>query len=333
MYIHEIIITEGGWASTKTQNTKLTPGLLQRVVSYLTNQIEPSLNRWLESNGVSPIKFGKPVGSGTYYQRHLQTQPEKVYGDIDIQFIIPRLQDKSTNENRKFYYDLIKQYGDSSNQFETENGKNIIVNIGNDDYVQIDLVSLFSDLVDWSSILTPPEGVKGVLSASLYSALAEALNISISDLGIQVKKAGGKIVPFSKQKDVELLNITTNKKQWAIDLVKFFGCNNIDPILKRYPGMSDEITIDQLVGSIVGIARTLELNNKLSVSGINYDTAAGLISSIKNIYLGKIDKVINSSKFDKAATPEAQALAEKTKKTLYNGSRTIANFFDTATNS
>ena len=327
MKIREIIL-EGGWASSKTQSTVLTPGLLQRVVQHLTSEIQPKLNAWFKSNNIEPIQFGNPVGSGTYYQRHLQTQPDKQYGDIDIQFIIPRLSDKSTNENRKFYYDLIKQYGDASGAFETENGKNIIVNIGSDDYVQIDLVSLFSNLVDWSSILTPPEGVKGVLSASLYSALAEALNLSISDLGIQLKVSNGKIVPFSKQKDVETLNVTTNRKAWAVDLVRFFKCREIDPLLEKYPGMGDEITIEQLIGSIVGIARTLELNEKLSITGLNYSSAAELITTIKIIYLSKIDKVINSSKFDKATTPEAQALAEKTKKVLYNGSRAIANSFD-----
>lgn len=327
MKIHEILI-EGGWASTKTQNTVLTPALLYKVVQYLNTEIEPALNSWLKSNNIPEIKFGKPVGSGTYYQKHLQSQPDKQYGDIDIQFIIPKLSNKSTNENRKFYYDLIKQYGDDSGAFDTENGKNIIVNISDDDYVQVDLVSLFSDLVDWSTVLAPPEGVKGVLSASLYSALAEALNISISDLGIQLKTANGKIVPFSKQKDVETISVTTDRSKWAIDLVKFFNCSKIDPLLKRYPGMADEVTIEQLIGSISGIAKTLELNGKLSATRLNYSSAEELITNIKNIYLNKIDKVINSSKFDKASTPEAQALAEKTKKVLFQGSRNIANLFD-----
>lgn len=326
MRIYEII-SEGGWASTKTQGTVLTPGLLKRVVEYLKNTIEPKINSWLSSNNIQPIEFGNPIGSGTYYQKHLQTQPDKQYGDIDIQFIIPRLSDKSTNENRQFYYDLIKKYGDSSGVFETENGKNIIVNIDDDNYVQIDLVSLFTDLVDWSTVLTPPEGVKGVLSASLYSALAEALNLSISDLGIQIKTSDGKVVPFSKQKDVQVTNITTDRKKWAIDTVRYFGCKNLDPLLKRYPGMGDESTIEQLIGSIVGIAKTLESNGKLSVTGINYSSAQDLITKIKDIYLSKIDKVINSSKFNKASTPEAQALAEKTKKVLFTGSRNIANLF------
>jgi len=327
MKINEIIL-EGGWASTKTQNTVLTPALLQRVVKYLSSSIQPQLNQWLESKGIMPIEFGKPVGSGTYYQKHLQTQPDRQYGDIDIQFIIPKLSDKSTNENRKFYYDLIKQYGDTTGAFETENGKNIIINIDADNYVQVDLVSLFSDLVSWSSVLAPPEGVKGVLSASLYSALAEAFNISISDLGIQLKTADGKVVPFSKQKNVETVTVTTNKDRWAIDLVAFFGCKKIDPLLKQYPGMDEEVTINQLVGSIVGVAKTLALNDKLGVTGLSYSSAEELISTIKNVYLNKIDKVIGSSKFDKATTPEAQALAEKTKKVLYSGSRTIADLFD-----
>lgn len=326
MRIHEII-SEGGWASSKTQSTVLTPALLQRVVYYLQSQIQPRLNAWLNSKNIPSIQFGKPVGSGTYYERHLKTDPQKQYGDIDIQFIIPKLGTKSTNENRQFFYDLIKQYGDSTGAYETDNGKNIVVNIAADDYVQVDLVSLFYDLVDWSTILTPPEGVKGVLSASLYSALAEALNISISDLGIQVKTANNQIVPFSKQKDVELVTISTNKESWAVDLVKFLGCKKLDPILTRYPGMKDEITINQILGSIIGIARTLELNDRLSAAGKSYSSAESLISTISKIYLDKIDKVINSSKFNKATTPEAQALAEKTKKVLFTGSRNIANLF------
>ena len=330
MRAHEII-SEGGWASSKTQSTVLTPALLQRVVRYLQSQIEPRFNAWLNSKNIPAVKFGRPVGSGTYYERHLKTDPQKQYGDIDIQFIIPKLDTKSTNESRQFYYDLIKQYGDSTGAYETDNGKNIVINISADDYVQVDLISLFSDLVNWSTVLTPPEGVKGVLSASLYSALAEALNISVSDLGIQIKTSNNQVVPFSKQKDVNLVTITTNPSNWAIDLVKFLGCTKLHPILAKYPGMKDEITINQILGSIIGIAKTLELNDRLSATGKNYSSAENLITTISKIYLDKIDKVINSSKFNKATTPEAQALAEKTKKVLFTGSRHIANLFASTT--
>ena len=324
------IIFEGGWASAKTQETIVTPNVLDQVVKMLKNDVEPRMNQWLSDRGIPTIQFGRPVGSGTYYQRHLKTQPDRRYGDIDIQFIIPRIADKSNNENKQFYYDLAKSYGQQSGAYESENGKNIIVKIGANNYAQVDLVSIFGELVRWSDVFSPPEGVKGVLSASLYSALAEALNLSISDLGVQVKLSNGQIVPFSKQKDVEVATITTIPEQWAVDIAKYFKCSKLDPLLARYPGLGDEVTIEQLIGSIVGLARTLELNNRLSASGIPHASAEDLLKRIQEIYLGKINKVVNSSKFDKAASPEAQQLAQETKELLKSKGQAIAGLLTSA---
>jgi putative chitinase len=323
MKIRDIVL-EGGWASAKTQETVVTPKVLDKVVKMLKNEVEPRMNQWLSDRGIPAIQFGRPVGSGTYYQRHLKTQPDKRYGDIDIQFIIPRIADKSNNENKQFYYDLAKSYGQQSGSYESENGKNIIVKIGANKYAQIDLVSIFGELVRWSDVFSPPEGVKGVLSASLYSSLGEALNLSISDLGVQVKLSNGQIVPFSKQKDVETATITTIPERWAVDIAKYFKCSKLDPLLARYPGLGDEVTIEQLIGSIVGLARTLELNNRLSASGIPHASAEDLLKRIQEIYLGKIQKVVNSSKFDKAASPEAQQLAQETKELLKSKGQAIA---------
>ena len=323
MKVREIVL-EGGWASAKTQGTEITPKVLEKVVKTLKKDVEPRMNQWLADRGVPAMEFGRPVGSGTYYQRHLKTQPDKRYGDIDIQFIIPRMEGKSNNENKQLYYDLAKSFGEQSGLYESENGKNIIVSIGGNKYVQVDLVSIFGELVEWSNIFSPPEGVKGVLSASLYSALAEALNVSISDLGVQIKLANGQIVPFSKQKGVEIATISTNSQQWAADIAKYFGSTQIDPMLARYPGMGQEITLEQIVGSIVGIARTLELNNRLSASGNAYASAEDLLKRIQEIYLSKIEKVASSSKFEKAASPEAQQLARETQELLRSKGQAIA---------
>jgi len=323
MKIREIVL-EGGWASTKTQGTIVTPQVLEKVVSRLKNEVEPRMNQWLTDRGIPSIEFGRPVGSGTYYQRHLKTQPDKRYGDIDIQFIVPRISSKTNNENKQFYYDLAKSFGDQSGFYESGNGKNIVIEIGENKYAQVDLVSIYGELVQWNDIFSPPEGVKGVLSASLYSALAEALNLSISDLGVQIKTANGQIVPFSKQKDVEIVTISTNSQQWAADIAKYFGSKQIDPMLARYPGMGQEITLEQIVGSIIGIARTLELNNRLAASGNAYASAEDLLSRIQEIYLSKIEKVASSSKFEKAASPEAQQLARETQELLRSKGQAIA---------
>lgn len=323
MKIHEILY-EGGWASAKTQGTIVTPQVLDTVVTRLKTEVEPRINQWLADRGIPEIEFGRPVGSGTYYKKHLKTEPNRRYGDIDIQFIIPRIADKTNNENKQFYYDLAKSFGEQSGFYESDNGKNIVIDIGGNKFAQVDLVSIYGELVQWNDIFSPPEGVKGVLSSSLYSALAEALNLSISDLGVQIKTSNGQIVPFSKQKGVEIVTISTNSQQWAADIAKYFGSAQIDPTLARYPGMGGEITLEQIVGSIVGIARTLELNNRLSASGNTYVSAEDLLRRIQEIYLSKIEKVAGSSKFEKAASPEAQQLAKETQELLRSKGQAIA---------
>jgi putative chitinase len=152
--------------------------------------------------------------------------------------------------------------------------------------------------------------------------LAQALNISISDVGVQAKTVNGEIVPFSKQKGVELQTISADPRTWALDIAKYFGGSIIDPILQQFPGLGTESSLKQITASIIGIARTLEQSNRLSVVG--YTSAADLLESIRNLYLEKIRKVVESTKFDKAATPEAQQLAQQTKELLMSKSQAIA---------
>jgi predicted chitinase len=321
MKIQEIIL-EGGWASAKTQGTKITPQTLSDVVQYLSTELEPRINQYFQDRGVPKIRFGRPVGSGSYYKKHLASDPDKTYGDIDIQFIIPQIKGETKSSNQSYFYNAIKQYGDQSGAYETESGKNIVIPLGQNQYVQVDLVAIFEDFLDWNDIFTPPEGVKGVLSSSLYSALAQALDISISDVGVQVKTANGVIVPFSKQKGVELSTISADPRTWALDIAKYLGSSIIDPVLQQFPGLGSETSLKQITASIIGIARTLEQSNRLSVVG--YTSAADLLESVKNLYLEKIRKVVESSKFDKAATPEAQQLAQQTKELLMSKSQAIA---------
>lgn len=323
MKIREIIV-EGGWASTKTQGTAVTPGLLAKVVEYLSKELQPRMNQYFQDRGIPQIQFGRPVGSGSYYKKHLETDPEKRYGDIDVQFIVKEIPERSKSENQTLYQTAVKQFGEASGAYETENGKNIVFEIGKGQWVQVDLVMIFEQFVDWSNIFTPPEGVKGVLSASLYSALAEALNLSISDVGVQVKLVNGSIVPFSKQKGVEVVTISTSKGNWAVDIAKYLGAGELDPVLQQYPGLKQESSIEQIVGSIIGLARTLELNGRLAASGNSYASAADLLKRIQEIYLNKIQKVVNSTKFEKAASPEAQRLAQETKDLLSSKGQAIA---------
>ena len=311
MKINEIL-SEGGWASTKTQNTVITPQFVADVRIVLQG-FEKGLNAHLASKNIPPVGIGHPCGSGTYYERDLKVNPTKEYGDIDVHFYIPRMEGLNNNQTTQLFADNVKEFCNGNPNYETENGKNVIVQTGND-FVQVDLVTIYYDNKEWSTALAPEWNVKGVLCASLYSALAEAMNISISSHGVQAKTVDGQLVKFGTTKNTKLITITTDKDKWAVDIVKYFGGKKASPLLKQYPGVKDEVRVADIINSIKGICQSLDRPE--------------LIQTIKEIYLGKIHKTASSSKFDKAETPAAIEKAHHTKEMLMTKSAEIAALFD-----
>jgi hypothetical protein len=305
-------ILEGGWASTLTQGTHITPALVDVVVQSLP-AFEQALNAFLKTKDLAPVKIGTPVGSTTYYKRDLAQNPQREYGDIDVNFFVPRLPDMSDNANEQTYSSAIKEFCDSNPNYSTSNGTNVIIKVG-DQYVQVDFVTAYYENEQWSRALGPEYNVKGVLSASLYSSLAEALNLSFGGRGVQVKLQNGVPVSFRQTKDTELRTITNNPDTWAVDIAKFLGAPTISARLAKYPGMGDEIKTSNTINSIVGIAESLGRPE--------------LIEQVKAIYISKISKAVNSSKFDKAETPEAKKKAEDTKALLTREAQRILGQFD-----
>lgn len=311
-------IAEGGWANPATQNTHITPALVDHAFKILKVFVD-KFNEYLKAKNVPTVELGYPCGSTTYYKRDLVQNPEREYGDIDVNLFIPRIEGMTNNANADFYRKQIKEFCEQTQDFQTENGTNVIIKIGND-YVQVDFITAYFHNKEWTKALAPEYNVKGVLCNSLYSSLGEALSLSIGGgHGVQAKTQNGKLVPFKTVKDVELTTITNNPKTWALDIAKYFGCKKISPRLKEYPGMINEVRCSDMVNSIRGIAETLELNGKAD--------ANELISRIKDIYLGKIQKAIDSSKYEKAETPAAIEKAEKTKELLATKSANIARLF------
>lgn len=312
--------TEGGWASTATQNTTITPQTIVAAVKVMA-QFGNEVNQFLQGKGMPPLEIGDPCGSATYYKRDLQQQPDKQYGDIDVNVYIPRLPDTTPNANAAAYKTAIQEFCQASPNYDTDNGVNVIFKLGADDYVQVDLVMAFYENKAWTKALAPEWNVKGVLCNSMYSSLGEALNLSFGGShGIQVKTMDGVPVKFSTQKGVQLQTITTNPHTWAVDIAAYFGAKRPSSRLEQFPGMMDEPRTADIAQSIIGIAETLEASGTLG----QYPDAKTLINNVATIYLGKIDKVINSSKFDKAATPAAIQKAADTKTMLAQKSQQIA---------
>ncbi|HET8688357.1 MAG TPA: hypothetical protein VFM18_17240 [Methanosarcina sp.] len=318
------VITEGGWANPITQNTKITPALVKQAVVIL-HHFTKELNKYLATKNIPPVELGAPCGSTTYYQRDLAQDPTREYGDIDVNFHIPRIEGMSNNANAKLITDSIKEFCDNSTDYQTANGTNVVFKIGSD-YIQIDFITSYYENKEWTKALAPEYRVKGVLTNSVYSSLGECLNLSIGGgHGVQAKFQDGHIVPFRTTKNVELKTITNNPKTWAIDIAKFFGCKKMSKRLQAYPGMLDEIRVADIINSIVGIAETLEMNDKLPGE---FPTASDLLKNVKGVYLAKIDKAIASTKFEKAETPAAIKKAEETKELLATKSRQFASLFD-----
>jgi len=314
-------IIEGGWVDVQTQGTVITPALTAKVMKTLLSNFIPSLNKFLVTKGLGETEISSPGGSATYYKRDLEQDPTREYGDIDVQFHIPKMPNISDAQNETVYKEAIKEFCQRDPNYSTKNGVNLILSLGSGKFVQIDLIFSYFDNKQWIQTLVPEYRVKGVLCNSLYSALGEALNISFGGgRGIQVKTKNGEVVPFRTMKDVVLRTITNDPKNWAIDIVQYFGAKNISPQLKKYPGTLDEVRVADIIQSFKGIAETLEVSGKIQ-------SAQELLGQVKSIYLAKIEKAAASSKFDKVASPEAAAKAEKTKQMLLTKSQEFATLF------
>lgn len=313
-------IFEGGWASAQTQGTHITPQLVANVMKILLKNFIPRLNKFLTTQQLGPTEISAPGGSATYYERDLKQNPTKEYGDVDVQFHIPRIDGTTNNANADIYRKAIKAFCDQSADFSTDNGTNIILRSGSD-FVQVDLIYSYYENKEWTKALRPEWNVKGVLCNSLYSSLGEALNLSFGGgHGVQAKTQGGQIVPFKTVKDVELQTITNNPNTWAVDITHYLG-GKMTPLLKKFPGLiGGEPRVADIIMSFKGIAQSLEQAGKIP-------SASEFLGTVKSIYLAKIDKAINSSKYDKAASPEAQAKAQHTKEMLAAKSQEFARLF------
>lgn len=321
MKIHEIL-SEGGWASTLTQGTHIGPQLVANVMKSLVTDFIPRLNKFLETKQLPPTEISAPGGSATYYERDLRQNPNKEYGDVDVQFHVARLPGMSNSAIDSTYGAAIKEFCDQDANYSTDNGKNVILQIGKE-YVQVDLVMSYYENKAWIKALAPEWNVKGVLCNSVYGATGLALSLSMGGgHGIQAKTVNGKLVPFNLKKDTVLATVTNDPKNWAVDIAKYLGCTKMSPLLSQYPGLLDETRVADTIMSVKGIAQTLELNGKIP-------SAIELLTSIQQHYIAKIDAVINSSKFDKAASPEAIKKAADTKSMLSSKSQEFARLFTT----
>ena len=183
--------------------------------------------------------------------------------------------------------------------------------------------------------MTPERGVKGLLTGNMYSVLGELLDLSIQHAGVQLKVVDGKHVPFSKQKDTQVITITTNPETFIYDIfmyeAKQLGIKNpkISPLLKQYPGNDiNDVKISKLVNGVKGFAESCDMNDMFTQGDLGgFLSGDDFLQKFLQRYEEKAQIDIAGKKRDKATTPEAQARAEQDRQKIQQGLDMVKGLF------
>ena len=341
MYIKlfEQWLAEGGWATTKTQETAIRPKVIADAVKKLA-AVSSDFTKHCKTIELPPLDFLKPIGSGTWYKDDIDSQPDKVYGDVDFMVSYPTLNLTERGE-RENEIASVKLYNEELLNFlktqrysfidiaETEKVSSttdlkLIMQVATeegDGWIQVDMIVTHSGYKEWAIFrMTPIRNVKGFVLGNLYSAFGEVLEISIQPRGVRAKFAGTQMVNYSKRAGVEDKLITSNISTFMHDIAKFFweqgGTEKPyeeSPSLKSWKGIdANNPTFEDLVDGIRGVADTLEQLGEFGTV-IKYKSAKDLLNAVKARYIEKMQAAASNTKFEKAETPAAKAAAQKVK--------------------
>jgi hypothetical protein len=332
------LINEGGWDSTATQGTVITPSVTKLGLAAMQKFIV-GFNQYLQQKGINPVSLGTPTGSSAY---HDVDSEETVYGDIDLQVIVPELEElagKTHATIQSYWYKLEGDYVSTTNTGihpDSQPGHPILP-VGNDKFVQVDMMIHPEPLAKWGSARTIPErGVKGLLHGNMFSVLGELLTMSIQHSGVQFKVRDGTKQPYSSTRsNYELGTISTDPETFVMDIfnheVQELGVQNpkVDPLLQAHPGKNiKDVKVANLVNAIKGLANSFEINSMYGHGDLkNYSNASDFINKFWQVYEGKALKDINAAKRDKAETPEAKARAEADRQKVSKGLEMVKGLF------
>lgn len=329
-------INEGGWSTTATQDTVLTPKLL-KIADETTLRFEKDFNKYLKNVGLPEVDFIKPIGSGSWYEDDIINQPDKVYGDIDYMVSYPLLgisseERKDEIETNKTYNSEMLKFVQTSNlpyidEKETSGSSSpgvvrLMLKLefeGKGVVVQVDIVVTFGPYEEWSiARYTPIRNVKGFVSGKIYKSLGDALGISIQERGVRAKFQGNVLAPWNKRAGVQEKAITMNFGTFLKDIADFFykyeggdGEGNLDAYLKMVPGLDgNKLSIEGMCKGIRALANTLEANGTFG-NTLKYNNAQEFLNQFVRNYDTQMMEVYNAKKFEKAASPTAHAAVAK----------------------
>lgn len=333
------ILKEGGWDSTVTQGTVIKPAVV-KVALGVVQQFVNDFNVYLSDRGYGKIEMGTPTGSSAYHERDQANDPDKVYGDIDLQMIAPPVEGMSygqfTGHWNKLADEFVKQRRPRYVHDTESKPGHPIIQIGDDAYVQVDFMWHEEKLRQWGATrVTPEHGIKGMLTGNMYSVFGELLDMSIQHAGVQLKVLDGQRVPFSKQKDTETVTVSISPKTFILDTFNYLAQRQgiesprIAPALKQFSGNDiSDVKILKLVNGVKGFAISAEANKMFGKADLsNFSSAQDFMNKFWQRYEEKAMIDINGKKRDKAATPDAIARADMDRQKILQGLEQVKGYF------
>jgi hypothetical protein len=337
MRIRELF--EGGWDTTKTQSTVLHPKIVG-VTLRVVDQFVIDFNKFLSSKNIAPVKRGKPTGSSAYHEIDSQEDPDKVYGDVDLQMIGPNIEGASAGQFSSYWNNLADEFVNTikPNYVDTSESKpgHPIFSVGQDQYVQVDFMWHPDQLAKWGAArVTPERNVKGLLFGNMFSVFGELMDLSIQHAGVQLKVVDGQQVPFTKQKGTQIVTVSTDPETFVLDTFKYIaqqmGIKNpkVDSMLSRFPGNKlDDVKIANLVNSVKGFANSAQANSMFGQGVLaKFDSAQDFLNKFLSRYEEKAMIDVQGKKRDKAQTPDAIARANADREKILKGLDMVKELF------
>lgn len=327
--VSEEVVVEGGWRSTATQSTIITP----KKVSTILNEMDAFISAFNAYSNLPPIESNGPVGSAMYYKQDLEKTGVE-YGDIDIQIILPEESNDRTSqlESNKKYSEKIRRFIQEKrpsyiypNFQDKDFGVGYLIFDVDGEKIQVDLVLSYKVSAEWTKIRTTPEkGLKGFVTGTLLSALSSALNVVLgSNTNPYVNTVDGKVVSSLIKTNAK--PVFFNPNQVFLDILKFYGKLagvskiNSSALQGHYGLDANDPSLKKKCEAVVALSKALDDNRAfdqgvvVSKDGTKFKSREEFVKYVLDIFVKNMEAASTAKKLEKAATPESMKNIEKIK--------------------
>jgi hypothetical protein len=181
----------------------------------------------------------------------------------------------------------------------------LILDIGNGDFAQIDLVWTFDHSAEWDKFRGRPErGLKGFVTGHWFAAMGSPVKVTMTLGKLPFHRKGKSKRDIAKNLFIELVKEVTEDSNADVS------------DLKGYEGIAvDDFTFKYLVDATVQLGKSLEKNGVIALPTF--------LNAVKDSFKKRMESDVKSSKFKKVfsgeATPEEKANYKKVVKDANRG--------------